>query len=122
MTKEQKLILMIKFNNQIAFKFIDWDVRPLEELKDSRPFELRLKILDGQELTREDKNYITENVNCNNYSKSGIPLQGWLFSFKKILNSYLVKQYGSWQEYNAIDKTSLRKFIGGKIDKIIINL
>ena len=31
----------------------------------------------------------------------------------------LVKQYGTWTEYNAVDKTSLREMLYGRIDKII---
>lgn len=83
----------------IAYKFVKWDISPLKELADSKPYKLRVKVINNETLTREEKNYITEHVNCNSYSKSGIPLQGWLFSFS----------------------TALRKHIYGHVDKIIIN-
>jgi hypothetical protein len=44
---------------------------------------------------------------------------GWCFDFSDILKTFVVKQYGSWTEYKAIDKTALRKMIYGRIDKII---
>lgn len=111
---------MTKQDN-IAYKFVKWEINPLENLKESTPYILRLKIINGEKLTREEKNFITREVNNNSYSKRGIPLQGWMFIFSPVLTSYIVKQYGQWQEYNATDKTSLRAILSGKIDKIIIN-
>ncbi len=43
---------------------------------------------------------------------------GYRFGFEDILKAYVVKQYDSWQEYNAPDKTSLRSFIYGRIEQI----
>ena len=43
----------------------------------------------------------------------------WRISFNDVLKTYLVKQYDRWTEYNAIDKTSLRNMICGKIDRIV---
>ena len=73
----------------------------------------------GEKLTREEKNWVTEKVNHNTYFKSAIPLQGYRFDFSDILKTYVVKQYGQYQEYKAIDRTSLRAMIYGRIDKII---
>lgn len=44
---------------------------------------------------------------------------GYRYGFEDILITFLVKQYGDWQEYNAPDKTSLRAMLYGKIDRIV---
>ena len=44
---------------------------------------------------------------------------GWQYDFRNSLKNYVVKQYGHWSEYWAPDKTSLRKAIYGRIDKIV---
>lgn len=43
---------------------------------------------------------------------------GYRFSFEDVLKTYVVKQYGSWSEYNAPDKTSLKNIAYGRIDQI----
>ncbi len=91
----------------------------LNTLKNSKAYLLREKLNIGEKLTREEKNWITEKVNHNTYFKSAIPLQGYRFDFSDILKTYVVKQYGQYQEYKAIDRTSLRAMIYGRIDKII---
>ena len=56
----------------------------------------------------------------NNLQNSGyIKCMGYLYNIKPYLNKYVVKQYNSWQEYFAPNKTLLRKSIYGKIDKIV---
>lgn len=96
-----------------------WDIPELDALKGSKVYQLREKVNAEERLSREEKNWITENVNHNSYFKNAIPLSGYRFDFSKILRTYIVKQYGSYQEYKAIDKTSLRAMIYGRIDKII---
>ena len=44
---------------------------------------------------------------------------GWAYDFRLDLKQYLYKQYSFWQESYALNKTVLRKIIGGKINKII---
>ena len=46
-------------------------------------------------------------------------LSGWVYDFNPFMNTYLVKQYGSWQEYKAPNKTLLRGTIYGRISQII---
>lgn len=103
----------------IARKFVKWDVQPLENLKDSKVYIIRQKVNANGKLSRDEKNWITKQVNNNSYFKYAIPLMGWCFDFSDILKTFIVKQYDSWTEYKAIDKTSLRKMILGKIDKIV---
>lgn len=105
----------------IATKFAKWDVPGLDTLKSSKVYQLREKVNAGEKLSRDEKNWIVENVNRNSYFnfKNAILLGGYRFDFSDILKTYIVKQYGSYQEYRAIDKTSLRAIIYGRIDKII---
>ena len=72
-----------------------------------------------QKVSREEKDWLTRNVNSNTYFKSAVPLQGWMFDFSDILRTYIVKQYGHWAEYKATDKTALRSFLYGRIDSIV---
>jgi len=103
----------------IASKFVKWEVPELDTLKGSKVYQLREKLNAGERFSREEKNWIAEKVNGNSYFKNAIPLSGYRFDFSEILKTYVVKQYGSYQEYRAIDKTSLRAMIYGRIDKII---
>lgn len=105
--------------NRIAHKFVKWEVPELATLVESKVYRLREKLNNGVKLDRNEKNWITENVNQNSYFKNAIPFQGYCFDFSDVLKTYLVKQYGSYQEYRAMDKTSLQAAVYGKIDRII---
>lgn len=103
----------------IATKFVAWEVSSLENLQGSKVYGLRTKLNNGEKLSREEKDWLTRNVNSNTYFKSAVPLQGWMFDFSDILRTYIVKQYGHWAEYKATDKTALRSFLYGRIDSIV---
>jgi hypothetical protein len=103
----------------IANKFVSWEVPALETLTGSKEYTLRQKLNEKGRLNRDEKNWITQNVNGNCYFKNAIPLHGYRFSFSDVLRIFVVKQYGSYQEYRAIDKTSLRALICGRIERII---
>ena len=103
---------------RLAIKFVKWDVVPLESLKDSKVYILRQKVNDNGKLSRDEKNWITREVR-NTYFNNAIPLMGWCFDFSDILKTFIVKQHGGWTEYKAVDKTSLREMLFGRIDKII---
>lgn len=90
----------------------------IENVKGSKAYQLAEKVNNGEKLTREEKNWISDNVNKNSYSKSGIPVLGVMFNFAAILKTFVVKQYGDIQEYKAIDKTAIRSFTYGRIDYI----
>lgn len=105
--------------NTVATKFVKWDVPELETLKNSKVYGLRKKLNNNEKLSREEKNWIAHEVNHNAYFKNAIPLMGYKFDFSDVLNMYVVKQYGHYQEYKAIDKTSLRTTLSGKIERII---
>lgn len=49
----------MKMNTQpIAVKFVTWEVDPLDTLKDSRVYGLRLRLNNGDKMSREDKNWL----------------------------------------------------------------
>lgn len=103
----------------VATKFVNFGVRPLEDLQDTKAYILRTRLNNNGRLSREEKNWITRKVNDNAYFKFAIPVFGWRFDFSDVLNTYLVSQYGRWQEYKAVDKTALRCILYGRIDKIV---
>ncbi|QQS98384.1 molybdenum ABC transporter ATP-binding protein [Sphingobacterium spiritivorum] len=102
----------------IATKFVRHDVPELAPLQNAKVYLLREKLNKGEKLNRAEKNWLAEAVNRNAYFKRAVPLMGYRFGFEDVLKSYIVKQYGSWAEYNAPDKTSLRSIIYGRIDQI----
>jgi hypothetical protein len=100
-------------------KFVSWDVPELATLAGSKVYLLREKLNNSEQLSREEKNWITENVNNNTYFKDAVPFQGYCFGFSDVLKTYIVKQYGYYHEYRAIDRTALRAMIYGRICRII---
>ena len=62
----------------IATKFVAWEVSSLENLQGSKVYGLRTKLNNGEKLSREEKDWLTRNVNSNTYFKSAVPLQGWM--------------------------------------------
>ena len=44
--------------NQIAYKFVSWDVPALESLAGSKAYILRKRLNDGGTLTREEKDWM----------------------------------------------------------------
>jgi hypothetical protein len=103
----------------IAVKFVSWDISPLETLENSKAYLLRVKLNKGEKMDRTEKNWLAENVRSNCYFRTAVPLQGYRFDFADVLNKYIVNQYGSWSEYYAPDKTSLRAVLYGRINQIV---
>ena len=103
----------------MATKFVQWDVSPLESLRESKVYLLRVKLNRGEQMSREEKDWLCEAVNSNTYFRTDVPLRGWRFDFFDVLKKYLVNQYGQWTEYYAPDRTSLRKHLYGCINQIV---
>lgn len=61
--------------------------------------------------------FYTNNQNIINYGC--YKLMGYKYDFRPYLKKYVYKQYDSWFEAYAPNKTKLRSVIFGKIDKII---
>ncbi|MFR9596806.1 MAG: molybdenum ABC transporter ATP-binding protein [Rikenellaceae bacterium] len=103
----------------IATKFVKWDVKPLESLTETKAYQLRQKLNNGEEMNRSEKNWLAEQLNRNSYFRTAVPVLGWRFDFSDVIKTFLVNQYGQWQEYAAPDKTSLRDVLCGRINQII---
>ena len=102
----------------IAYKFVKHDISPLDGLKGAKVYDLKVKCMKGERLTREEKNWLAEKLSTSMYGRTAIALMGWMFSFYNYTNRYLVRQYGQWTEYYAPDRTSLRKALYGRIQEI----
>ena len=48
-----------------------------------------------------------------------VRIAGYRYDFSPLMKTFLYKQYGSWHEAKAPNKTALRKSIYGTIDRII---
>lgn len=103
-------------DKRIAYKFVTWDVAPLETFENTLVYKAKEKLLNGKKLTREEKDKIVSSFTFKN---GVIKMGGWAFSFRNEMKTYLVKQYDSWQEYMAFDKTSLKTILYGKIQRIV---
>ena len=53
--------------------FVSWEIPTFEQIQDCKAVALRRGIDNGYKLTREDKDWITANVNGNSYFKNAIP-------------------------------------------------
>lgn len=103
----------------IAVKFVNWEISPLDTLRNSRVYNLRERLNSGEKMNREDKNWLAENLRGNAYFRTAVPLLGYRFDFSDVIRKFLVNQYGSWQEYYAPDKTSLRATLYGRVNQIV---
>ena len=69
----------------IATRFVDWDIPELSTLQDSKVYQLRVQLNEGTPMSRQQKNWLTDNVNSNTYFKRAVPLMGYRFDFSDIL-------------------------------------
>ena len=90
----------------------------VERVKGTKPFIIADKLNNGVKLTDSEKEYLTRSVN-DSYFKDSVPLMGVRFNFSDFLKTFVVKYHGSWKEYKAYNKSTLRAFINGRIEKII---
>jgi len=73
----------------------------------------------GKLLRRGEKNRVAEILyGTFGAGSSTYKLAGWAWPMSECLNRYVVKQYDSWHEYYAPDRTSLRSVLHGKIQAI----
>ena len=101
----------------IATKFVKWDIQPLENLHGSKVYNLRLKLNNNGKLSREEKDWITEQVNHNTYFRSAIPLLGWRFDFSDVLKTFLVRQYGVGQNTEQWIRLHSEKSFSGELTR-----
>jgi len=103
--------------DQIAYKFVEWDVRPLESYKNSVPYQLRLMILNKEKLSEGHKNYITTgvtNARTHGFQRS-VVLGGYAYDFSEVLHPYFVSldggKWDNWQVYYATSAKSLARIL-----------
>lgn len=94
---------------QQPIKFNEDSNTKLEDLKDSKVYKLYQK--DLQDFTKDEKVWLTEQVNTNMFFDDSIPLKGWKFDFSDKLQKYVMKTDFSLREYYAVDGVSLRDWI-----------
>lgn len=84
------------------------------DLRDSKLWEIKTKLESGVKLSLDEKVWLNDKCNTSVYGYRGsAALLGWIFDFREHLKRYVYLQYGVWQEWYAVDKTSLRKGING---------
>ena len=68
-----------------------------------------------EQIFRDGCTFSFKNVSRTGYEK----MMGIAYDFKPFLKRILVKQYGTWSEYFAPNKTKLRKCLYGRIDEMV---
>jgi hypothetical protein len=101
------------------YKFVQHEVPSIESIKDAKAVKLRMQLNRGQAITRQDKNWLTEQVNSNSYFRNAVPVMGWCVEFEDVLRCFIIKQYGEWREMWATDKTAIRHITFGRIEEIV---
>lgn len=101
------------------YKFVSWEIPALETLKGSKVYGIAEKLNNNEPLSRDEKNWLAGKLSHGINGKWNICLYGWKFDFLNAVKNYVVKQDGSWQEYYAPDKISLRNALYGRIEKIV---
>ena len=100
-------------------KFVSWDVPELDALKDSKAYQLRQRLNNGEKLNRSEKDWLTRAMHGNTYGRCCVSVSGWMFDFSDVCHLYWVQQAGHIAEYYAMDKTSLKTILYGKVDTIV---
>lgn len=107
-----------------TYKFNKDSNLELSDLRDSKLWEIKTKLESGVKLSLDEKVWLNDKCNTSAYgSRGSAALLGWLFDFSDHLKRYVYLLDGTWQEYWAVDKTSLRKGIcGGSQIKYILEV
>lgn len=93
----------------IAVPFIK-NVNNLDDYRNCKAYILKVKCMKKEKLTREEKNWITQQINSNLYYKDSICVMGWRYDFSDYLRKFIykLKHSTNWYEIMAFDKTSAR--------------
>lgn len=89
----------------MIYKFVRHDIEPLEKYKAGYRYILHEKLVNGEEITREDKNYLVFPS-----SEPTSKLMGYAYDYREFLRKFWVKTefYGILEVW-AWDKTAIRK-------------
>lgn len=97
-----------QITSMIAYKFVNHDIHPLSSFINCFEYRMKVKLLSGEELTREEKNQLASRLSTSS-EKRTLKIGGWAFTFTELVNEYWVEfTYGDIHRYYAPDKTSLR--------------
>ena len=77
----------------MATKFVAWEVPTLETLKGSKAYILREKLNNGGQMNREEKDWLTENVNSNAKRSSKTAAQQCRYYEVDNIFVYMVETY-----------------------------
>jgi len=87
-----------------VYKFVKWDVQPVEDQKDTNHYKLLEKLNNGETLTRQEKDSLSLYEYCG-----CIHVGGWCFNFRPYLKTFWIKtKYDGIIETYAFDKTNVR--------------
>lgn len=95
----------------IAYAFTD-GVEERDKRKDieENPMEFLVRKLRGSRF----------DFGVDNITRTGAYKEmGWAYNLRGLLRKFVYKQYDSWQEIYALNKTNVRELVGGRIIKII---
>ena len=104
--------------SEIATKFVDWEVPPIESLKNTVAYRAKRDLLDGKKIHRKAKKDIVFALNTNSRFKDSIPLSGWKISFAAWLKDFFVRTPYGMEIVKAFDKPSAKHFITSQGFKI----
>lgn len=96
-----------------AYSFIDTpDPKNIRKDIETAPLTFLKKVLSSNRYA----------FGVDNITRNGVYREmGYKYDFRPFLRHFVYKQYGSWYESYAINKTNLRHLVYGKIDAIIEN-
>lgn len=102
----------------ITTKFVKWEVPALDTLRESKVYQLRLRLNEGKRLSRNEKNWLTENLMHNSYFKKSLPLMSCVSPLRTLCTTTLYSRTATNTTY-AIDKTALCSVLDDPIDEIV---
>lgn len=81
-----------------VYKFVKWEINPLEEQKHSTYYKVMEKLNNGEKLAREEKNITT---NHNGFHD----VLGWRYNFSRYMKTFVVKlKDEGWQELDEVSE------------------
>lgn len=99
-----------------VFKFVNWDVHPLEDLKDTKIYKALESAEKGDLKPLKDMYYSPCAFGIEYLLKGYYRLQGWQFDVSEYCKEYLVREkYNTtFSKYLAPNKTCLYNALGGR--------
>lgn len=90
----------------------------VENVLDYKEFKLHQKVVNGEAVTQEEKDFLFDCIRNDSFFNRAIALRGCKLDFDNFLNCYWVKFESDISEHWAFNKTSIRNYYK-QIDNII---